>query len=280
MERGAAALVHGQAIALFRTPDGPVHALSNHDPFAHTSRAGPRDRRPSRRRAVRRLAARTATPSTSGPAAASTTRPSAWPSTTCGSPAAWCRSARAAGSESRSGRIACGDPSRDYPRQGSRAVAIAATPSPRPVRPSPSVVVAETEHRRADRLAQRRLGLGPARAEPRPVADDLDRHVADLEAGLAHPPRGLARAASRRPRRPTPAPPYRSVLPRSPRPAAESSASQAAWAATSASEWPSRPCGSSGQASPARCIGTPSTRRWTSVPMPIRNGAPEVDCTG
>ena len=37
VERGAAALVHGQAIALFRTPDGLVHALSNHDPFAHTS---------------------------------------------------------------------------------------------------------------------------------------------------------------------------------------------------------------------------------------------------
>ena len=37
VERGAAALVHGQAIALFRTPDGLVHALSNHDPFAHNS---------------------------------------------------------------------------------------------------------------------------------------------------------------------------------------------------------------------------------------------------
>jgi nitrite reductase (NADH) small subunit len=37
VERGATALVHGQAIALFRTPDGSVHALSNHDPFSHTS---------------------------------------------------------------------------------------------------------------------------------------------------------------------------------------------------------------------------------------------------
>ncbi len=37
VERGAAALVHGQAIALFRTPDGRVHALSNHDPYAHTA---------------------------------------------------------------------------------------------------------------------------------------------------------------------------------------------------------------------------------------------------
>ena len=37
VERGVAALVHGKAVALFRTPDGSVHALSNHDPFAHAS---------------------------------------------------------------------------------------------------------------------------------------------------------------------------------------------------------------------------------------------------
>jgi len=37
VDRGAAALVHGQAIALFRTADDRVHALSNHDPFEHTS---------------------------------------------------------------------------------------------------------------------------------------------------------------------------------------------------------------------------------------------------
>lgn len=36
-ERGATALVHGQAVALFRTRDGEVHALGNHDPFARTS---------------------------------------------------------------------------------------------------------------------------------------------------------------------------------------------------------------------------------------------------
>jgi nitrite reductase (NADH) small subunit len=37
VERGAAALVHGQAVALFRTADDQVHAVSNHDPFEHTS---------------------------------------------------------------------------------------------------------------------------------------------------------------------------------------------------------------------------------------------------
>lgn len=36
-DRGAAALVHGQAIALFRTADGEIYALGNHDPFARAS---------------------------------------------------------------------------------------------------------------------------------------------------------------------------------------------------------------------------------------------------
>ena len=33
IERGALALVHGQAIALFRVDETTVHALANHDPF-------------------------------------------------------------------------------------------------------------------------------------------------------------------------------------------------------------------------------------------------------
>ena len=37
VDRGATALVHGQAIALFRTPEDHVHALGNHDPFAKAS---------------------------------------------------------------------------------------------------------------------------------------------------------------------------------------------------------------------------------------------------
>lgn len=36
-ERGVAALVHGQAVAIFRTHDGEVHALGNHDPFSRAS---------------------------------------------------------------------------------------------------------------------------------------------------------------------------------------------------------------------------------------------------
>ena len=41
VERGATALVHGQAVAVFRTRtvggDDEVHALGNHDPFAKAS---------------------------------------------------------------------------------------------------------------------------------------------------------------------------------------------------------------------------------------------------
>ncbi len=35
--RGATALVHGQAIAIFRTEDDTVYALGNHDPYAKAS---------------------------------------------------------------------------------------------------------------------------------------------------------------------------------------------------------------------------------------------------
>jgi nitrite reductase (NADH) small subunit len=37
VERGASALVHGQAVAIFRTADDAVFALGNHDPFDRAS---------------------------------------------------------------------------------------------------------------------------------------------------------------------------------------------------------------------------------------------------
>ncbi len=37
VERGATALVHGQALAIFRTLDDQVYVLGNHDPFAKAS---------------------------------------------------------------------------------------------------------------------------------------------------------------------------------------------------------------------------------------------------
>lgn len=39
-DRGVTALVHGQAIAIFRTHDDAVYALGNHDPFAKVAGAG------------------------------------------------------------------------------------------------------------------------------------------------------------------------------------------------------------------------------------------------
>lgn len=37
VERGVTALVHGQAVAIFRTADDDVYALGNYDPFARAS---------------------------------------------------------------------------------------------------------------------------------------------------------------------------------------------------------------------------------------------------
>lgn len=37
VERGVTALVHGQALAIFRGQDDTVYVLGNHDPFAKTS---------------------------------------------------------------------------------------------------------------------------------------------------------------------------------------------------------------------------------------------------
>jgi len=37
VERGVAALVHGQAIAIFRARDDAIYALGNHDPFSRAS---------------------------------------------------------------------------------------------------------------------------------------------------------------------------------------------------------------------------------------------------
>ena len=37
VEGGVTALVHGRAVAIFRTHDGAVHALGNHDPYSKAS---------------------------------------------------------------------------------------------------------------------------------------------------------------------------------------------------------------------------------------------------
>ena len=76
-------------------------------------------------------------------------------------------------------------------------------------------------------------------------------------------------AAPRRRRRPTPAGRCRSSPRGRPGPAAESSASQAAWAATSPSECPASPR-SPAQSSPATQHGRPASKACTSVPTPTR----------
>lgn len=40
VDRGVTALVHGQAVAIFRTGDDAVYALGNHDPFARQAVGG------------------------------------------------------------------------------------------------------------------------------------------------------------------------------------------------------------------------------------------------
>ena len=87
-------------------------------------------------------------------------------------------------------------------RATTRAVAMAATPSPRPVRPSPSVVVPLTDT--GAPTASESAACASARRLPTlgAVADDLHRDVADLEPGLAHQPGRLGEQASpRTPRR-------------------------------------------------------------------------------
>ena len=64
-------------------------------------------------------------------------------------------------------------------------MAIAAIPSPRPVNPSASVVVAATLTGAPRMPREQRLGLGAPGRELRAVADDLQRDVADGEPRLA-----------------------------------------------------------------------------------------------
>ena len=116
-------------------------------------------------------------------------------------------------------------------RRRTSAVAMAARPSPRPVRPSPSVVVADTDTGAPSRLGQHRLRLGAARADPRPVADDLHGGVADPVAVRATTGRATWRSMS------APLTPSQrgsstpNTAPMSPSPAADSSASHSACAA-------------------------------------------------
>ena len=116
------------------------------------------------------------------------------------------------------------------------AVATAAMPSPRPVRPSPSVVVPDTLTGAPPSASDSTFCASSRRGAIRgPVPDHLDRDVAHGETGTGEQCGGGAQ--QRGPGRPAHSgSAVPKLAPRSPRPAADSRASQAACAATSPSE--------------------------------------------
>src|SRR5690349_18300225 len=142
-------------------------------------------------------------------------------------------------------------------------------PSPRPVRPSPSVVVPDT------------LTAAPASASLSTFSASARRGASrgrfpmtwTATLPTTNPAAVTSRNVSRRGASPdAPAHSGRDVPkfpPRSPRPAAESSASHIACDATSPSEWPSRPA-SPGQCKPARYSSRELVSGCTSTPVPTR----------
>src|SRR5674476_712438 len=146
---------------------------------------------------------------------------------------------------------------------------MAAMPSPRPVSPRPSVVVAETDTG-ADTMALNTAWASSRRGASRGLLPMI--WMAMLP--MTKPATVTIRAACASSSTPgAPASSGRSVpkcVPRSPSPAAEKSASHAACEATSASECPASPR-SPGQVSPARdSVRSSSAYGWTSTPTPIR----------
>src|SRR5690606_11378737 len=169
----------------------------------------------------------------------------------------WCESGWGEETGGVTGREADGDAG-EGPTGMTSAVASAATPSPRPVRPNASVVLPET-------------------VTSAPAASDITAHASSRRREsrgrfpttctetlpISKPTARTRRAASARRRAPE-APAHSGWstpkwVPRSPIPAAENSASQAAWQATSASECPARPGPSPSQRSPAPHSSRPAS---------------------
>src|SRR6266567_6100828 len=149
---------------------------------------------------------------------------------------------------------------------------MAAMPSPRPVRPSPSVVVADTLTEAPDSASLSIFSASARRGATRgrfPIT-----WTATLP--MTNPASPTSRNVSRSSARPdAPAHSGREVPklpPRSPSPAADSSAVQMACDATSPSEWPSRPA-SPGHSRPARYSSRALVSGWTSTPVPTRGTA-------
>src|ERR1700761_109162 len=146
---------------------------------------------------------------------------------------------------------------------------MAAMPSPRPVRPRPSVVVPDTLTGAPDSASDRTFSASARRGAI------LGRLPMTWTATLptVKPASVTSRNVSRS--RTTPRAPAHSgrdvpnCAPRSPRPAADRRASQIAWAATSPSEWPVSPASPS-QVRPARLSVRSAPNGCTSVPTPTR----------
>src|SRR5690606_11392922 len=157
------------------------------------------------------------------------------------------------------------------PSYATRAVAAAAMPSPRPVRPSASVVVAVSETgapAAADSAACASSRRVPTRGWlPITWTATLPMMYPAARTRLAASLSQVVPEAPARSGRPVP-----KCGPRSPSPAAANSASAAACAATSASEWPARPrspgqCRPPSQSSRSEPSGA---KACTSTPMPVR----------
>ena len=291
VERGATALVHGQAVAIFRTADDTVYALGNHDPFARAavlargivgtaaaSRSWPRpthkhafdlrtgrcldDRHVSRagvRRAGRR-GRRASSATARPPSRVGADVPPIVPSRRrCAAPLAHLR------------RLGSGG---DDERGGDRGDALAAAGEAEPVGGG-----RRDGDRGADGRGQRGLGLGAARAEPRAGCRSPGPRRCRSR---SRPPRtrrgGLGEQGAPRRRRPTAG----SAVPKLRAQVAEPRGGQQRVAGGVRGDVARRsgPRGPAARrARPARpgAAGTPSTRRWTSVPMPTR-GAPGVRC--
>src|SRR5262252_6842140 len=148
-------------------------------------------------------------------------------------------------------------------------------PSPRPVRPRPSVVVPDTLTGAPPSASDSTFSASPRRGAIR------GRLPTTQMATLPTTKPALASRAAVARSRPVPAAPAQAgssvpkTAPRSPRAAADSRASQAACATTSPSECPARPS-SPGHSSPARYSGRPGSSGWTSVPTPTRGRSPAM----
>ena len=140
------------------------------------------------------------------------------------------------------------------------ATAMHAIPSPRPIAPMPSLVVALTLTGAPSASREARLHLGPVRRQLRLLADQAGVDVERRCPGACRAPCAAGRASRRRASARRRA---GSASPRSPSPAAPSSASITAWVSTSASECPARPRSCS-ISTPPRISDSPSTKRCES----------------